>query len=430
MLLITFFALIAIPVIGLARNSEVAFEQSEGRAFAKWPATTASTIYRKDWRSGVENYVDDRFGTRGWLIQANSYLTVNVLHSTPLVRNGEQLAGTTQDTSQHPTSQEKTSVPTPPSAAASAAPTAAALDQAPPAAAITPPSTVATVQPWKENNVVIGKDGWYFLDQEGIIDNYRCLYPFSNDELKTIATRLEKNQKQLHDQGIDFYLLLVPDKDQVYPEYLPDTIQQTGQPCRYNQLVQYLRQNTKIKFVDALPILQKEKSQYRVYAKTGTHWNDIGAFVTYRALMQLIDQEYPSLKPADWSDFTISKSKEPGLDLARLLSLQNSLQEETIHLVPKQPRQAYESTVSFQDPNPNPIMNPWPRQVDNPNLPRALVFRDSFFNAISPFFAEHFSRSVSVWTHSIEQYIVDAEHPNIVVLEIVSRKLGPDLRKP
>jgi wyosine [tRNA(Phe)-imidazoG37] synthetase (radical SAM superfamily) len=59
------------------------------------------------------------------------------------------------------------------------------------------------------------------------------------------------------------------------------------------------------------------------------------------------------------------------------------------------------------------------------------MLQDSFGSALIPSLSWCFSRSVFVWTHSIDRAVVEQEKPDIIILEIVERNLdrllGDDL---
>jgi hypothetical protein len=60
-------------------------------------------------------------------------------------------------------------------------------------------------------------------------------------------------------------------------------------------------------------------------------------------------------------------------------------------------------------------------QVPDSTLPKAVVIRDSFFGALLPLFSENFRRSVYIfdsWQYRFNLDIIEAEKPDVVVLEI------------
>ena len=62
-------------------------------------------------------------------------------------------------------------------------------------------------------------------------------------------------------------------------------------------------------------------------------------------------------------------------------------------------------------------------EIDDPSLPRAVIFRDSFVSRLVPFLSEHFSRAVYCGRTISTRTLVEQEHPDVVIQEIVGRHL-------
>jgi hypothetical protein len=56
-----------------------------------------------------------------------------------------------------------------------------------------------------------------------------------------------------------------------------------------------------------------------------------------------------------------------------------------------------------------------------------VIYRDSFTNALIPFLSEHFSRAVYLWEYDVDPALIAAERPDIVIMEVVGRRIGPFL---
>ena len=54
---------------------------------------------------------------------------------------------------------------------------------------------------------------------------------------------------------------------------------------------------------------------------------------------------------------------------------------------------------------------------------KAVVFRDSFCGALIPFLSDHFYRSVYIWHYPLDKALVEAERPDVVILQMVERSL-------
>ena len=57
-------------------------------------------------------------------------------------------------------------------------------------------------------------------------------------------------------------------------------------------------------------------------------------------------------------------------------------------------------------------------------LPKVLVFRDSFSDALIPFLAEQFSRGLYMHAFAPDFDLVEEGQPDIVILEVAQRYLG------
>ena len=62
-------------------------------------------------------------------------------------------------------------------------------------------------------------------------------------------------------------------------------------------------------------------------------------------------------------------------------------------------------------------------EIPGSTLPRAVVFRDSFTSSLAPLISEHFSRVVYLWQNDFDAAVVESEHPDVVLHEIVGRHL-------
>jgi hypothetical protein len=164
------------------------------------------------------------------------------------------------------------------------------------------------------------------------------------------------------------------------------------------------------------------KQQERIYHRTDTHWNDRGALVAYQAIVEAVRRQAPAVPPP-WqrSDFDAVSRETHGRDLAGMLGLTRVLREEDLVLVPKRPRQA--RVIEPPDASPTAEEGLLITEIPGSTLPKAVIVRDSFMTALVPFLSEHFRRAVYVWQKDFDATTVKAEHPDVVIHEIVGRHL-------
>jgi hypothetical protein len=109
------------------------------------------------------------------------------------------------------------------------------------------------------------------------------------------------------------------------------------------------------------------------------------------------------------------------MDLAGMMGLTRVLREVDLPLVPNRPRRA--RVVEPAGAAPTAEEGRLVTEIDDPSLPRAVIFRDSFVSRLVPFLSEHFSRAVYLWQNDFDAAEVEKEHPDVVIQEIVGRHL-------
>jgi hypothetical protein len=270
-------------------------------------------------------------------------------------------------------------------------------------------------------SVVRGRDGWWFYADDGAMQDYAEAPPFTTTELEQWRRTLQDSNDWLRARGIVYLFVMAPDKHQVYPEYMPSTIRH-ALPSRLDQLAAYMAEHSTVPMLDLRPALLEGKLQERIYHLTDTHWNDRGAYIGYSAIMSALSRFLPALRPTPLSMFDARQVRSEGLDLARMMGLTKVLHEDDLTLVPLQPRVA--RTIEPPRPDPHGIEARLVTTLPDLAQPRAVVFRDSFASALIPFLSEHFSRVVYLWQNNVDPGVILEEHPQIVIQEIVGRRLS------
>lgn len=272
----------------------------------------------------------------------------------------------------------------------------------------------------------VGRDGWLFYSGEWVLEDYENVMPLKSEEMDAIMRGIEKRRSWLAARGIELVILAVPEKHTIYGEYLPPRIGKLGSESRLDQLARELKDHPEITFIDSRDALLKAKSVGRLYHRTDSHWNDLGAFFAYRLLMERLAQRFPSVPAHGLEDYTVTTTVGDGGDLAGLLSLKDVIHEERIALVPKFASRAVDAVRPYPDPV-DPALYPGRdmvvKETGDPTLPKALVFRDSFSAALIPFLAESFQSVVLVWTFDWLPDLIEQEKPDVVIIECVERYL-------
>ncbi len=280
--------------------------------------------------------------------------------------------------------------------------------------------------------VVVGKDTWLFYAGERAVEQFRHTSPLAPAELARWREALEVRRDELAARGIHYLFVVAPNKETIYSEFMPRGLTVGPGPSRLDQLVEYLRANSMVEVLDLRPALQRARSTERVYHRTDTHWNDRGAYAAYIELADRLRRWYPDLKPVPRGALIEAAAKTPGGDLAGMLSLRADLPEDRLTLSLARASAAPAEPGVPVAPRTPPHAVPVAKARNDARLPRAMVLRDSYFEALIPFVSEHFDRTLYLFTHELDPEIVDRERPGVVMEEMLERYLmmAPPMSRP
>jgi hypothetical protein len=237
--------------------------------------------------------------------------------------------------------------------------------------------------------VVLGRDDWLYYNgdvQDGRpIADYRGTEPLSPAQVEWLRWMVQDQHEWLQDRGIRYLFAIVPSKEQIHPERLPPAITRVGAKTPREQVLDHLA-GRGLPVLDLAPVLLDAKAAAPVFYKTDTHWNSLGCLAANQAILDALGLP----READGA-FDVRRLEHPGGDLAGMLNLGGFLREIESARVPRAPRRGRAHPVSDQD------MCDIVGGVDDPALPRAVVYRDSFTEPLIPFLTEHFRDIRYIW---------------------------------
>jgi alginate O-acetyltransferase complex protein AlgJ len=267
--------------------------------------------------------------------------------------------------------------------------------------------------------VVIGKDGWMFYD--GAVKNdhepmadYRGL-PTSRSIVLQWRNMMEKRAAWLAARNIRYVLVSAPNKQLVYAQYMPENLTRIGLLSPTDQVLARLSDMPNLYIVDLRPLFKAVANGPRIYPQTDTHWNQRGAFLAYKTVMDIVSSWFPSAAPHPVTDFDVRCEDAPGGDLAAFLALPDHFIERSNPVfVPRF------TPAATRIPHTPPELQIW--TTANPALPRAVVFRDSSADNMIPFLSEHFERIIySDATTGLDKDLIERERPDVVMTIMAER---------
>ncbi len=253
------------------------------------------------------------------------------------------------------------------------------------------------------NQVLLGKENWLFYktttDGDPMAD-YIGKERYSEEKMRETAWNMEHFQTMLERKGIRFAIAIIPNKEEVYGRYLPDTIQKEEEKNRTDLLVEYLRAETDIPIIYPKEELCSQGETQMLYYKNDTHWNQKGAFVTTQVLLeQLYGREKTALSDQNFETVTLQKADPNYNDLSRMVGMDWKFYDtESYEIIRDQDKEKIEETV--------------------------LLVGDSFGAAFLPCLQEEFEEVQYCRRDEETNGILETLKPDLVILEYVERYTG------
>lgn len=267
--------------------------------------------------------------------------------------------------------------------------------------------------------VLVGSDGWLFYSDESEVECARRSKPMSDAELGAWLRALESRRALLASRGIRYLVLFAPDKHTLYPEYLPRSLQAGPGPSRLDQLIEAVRTRTQVQLLDLRPALQAGKASADLYYHLDTHWNQRAALLAAQQIGIALLRWYPALHPLELSDYAIDVAPAYPGDLISFAGLERVVKEWHEEFTPRFASPAKVEILATSRYRVDVVRSTRPSAA----IASALVLRDSFGTALVPFLAQYFRRAVHLWSYQIPLDKLDQEKPEVVIQQIVERRL-------
>ncbi|SFN44999.1 SGNH hydrolase-like domain-containing protein, acetyltransferase AlgX [Bizionia echini] len=252
------------------------------------------------------------------------------------------------------------------------------------------------------NKVVKGLDDWYFLGNSynNTLNNAFGNNPFNEEELEKISRRVSELRTYLKKQNIAFYIVVPPNKNSIYKEFLP--FQLKKHESNLSVLKNYLKTHINFEIIDLTESLLAKKNTNQLYLKTDSHWNDYGAFIGYQETMQVLNQDF-NIPVVSLEDYDIQLNPVEQGDIIKMINL--NIEEFALKFTKKIPTS---------------------NGAQNEHL---FMYYDSFSYAWMPFFNESFTTINYIKNYTIRKKEVESKKPTIIIFEIVERNIDLLLHK-
>lgn len=152
--------------------------------------------------------------------------------------------------------------------------------------------------PVEGGQVVFGKNDWLY-EPWVVTDYYQkqyLKYAADSTEMASMlakeARRIYQLQQILEPYGVHLFASMVPSKDLVYPEYLPDDKDTTSQPkisARFFNEEEYTRLGVNHLNLEQYFLQIKDTADFLLFPKTGTHWSRYASLYAADTLIRYME---------------------------------------------------------------------------------------------------------------------------------------------
>ena len=134
-----------------------------------------------------------------------------------------------------------------------------------------------------------GKENWLFLgnNYDQSVAKLQLAIKPSNEQLEVTEDLFSKAAEATKKYDSELVLILGPNKESIYPEYLPEVFQPTNNFRYSSYFLDRLKGIPNLTVYDPTSnLLTLKKSEGLLYWKTDTHWNDKGAFLAFKGFLE------------------------------------------------------------------------------------------------------------------------------------------------
>ena len=279
------------------------------------------------------------------------------------------------------------------------------------------------------DKVVLGKKEWLYLSES--VKEYRGVKLIKESNAAQWGQELQTKQAWLAARGIRYLLVAPPNKEEIYPEYLPNNLCRLRERRYLDEILKRLSADFRVNVLDLREPLRQGKSLGLVFDRTDTHWSHLGVFLATNEILLRLQNWYPELHPAPMDQRPQTPCWGGGGDLARMVGLQSQMCEERLTVVPE-PAPAPTGVKRFKEAWPETSLQDPPMVFEGGGEKRTvLITGDSFGKGLMEFLPKHFRRVVrlrpdvpyNAWFQGLLPSLVEAEKPDIYLDVLCSRSL-------
>ncbi|MBO4326619.1 MAG: hypothetical protein J5950_05055 [Clostridia bacterium] len=239
--------------------------------------------------------------------------------------------------------------------------------------------------PEYQGGAIFGRRDWLFYSGNNSEGYYRGTNLLSDAEMEAWKNTFEQLDRVCKAKGIDLVVLVAPNKEQMYPEYMP-SYQIVSQTKRQDAMLEYMSANSTVRYLYPKSELSTTKIFYDVFYKQDTHWNAMGGFTGVMAVYRAL-----GLQTTNVFELNVKQTSRTGGDLSNFSGYTTTYREWSFSY-----KESVTSTVEYFE-NHVTSSNTELSQFTTPEATykdkKVVVMGDSFRHAMTGIMSKDFGKS-------------------------------------
>lgn len=265
------------------------------------------------------------------------------------------------------------------------------------------------------NQVVVGTNGWLYYG--GTLDDYLGNNQLSERALHNIAHNLLLLQGYVASRDAAFVFAVAPNKNSLYPQYMPWWLVQAHESGNAERLLPYL-QEYGVNYVNLYEVFHNQPEV--LYCACDTHWNNKGAALAADAMLRSLGKSPLPISKDAW----FSRNDFVG-DVAEMLYPIGAEPEQQWYVEGYNDKEEQRGSLwSYMPEQPNDVEADFTVTQSEGGQGSLVMFRDSFANATIPFTSTAFAQATYSKLVPYNAARIDEAHADCVIVERAERHLS------
>lgn len=286
-------------------------------------------------------------------------------------------------------------------------------------------------------NLSRGKNNHYFFHDKPTDPNFSGKEKMSKRELALYTSSFIDVKNFFESYGAKFYLVAMPNKESVYPEFYTNSISKEKDNL-YDKAFKILeKKDINSLHLKEMLLREKKNNNYPLYYKiiNTAHWNNNGAFVGYTNIMKMFKKDFQNLKILTRNDFNITQTEvkrsvfNSPPALAFLQKYMDATKETYFNFKQKYPKNITliknkPLFLVYDKNSPHPSFNYTYHDIENKKT--LLIIGDSYiYSFMLPWIAHSFKKVYFVYNYLGDKKYIEKLlkklHPDLVLYQFVER---------